>query len=141
MLTAENPSSDTYSFNGYTVECSASSLYGSSYPARYAFINTHNAWAPSKGSTNQYATIKFSIEVNVKLVKIENYIRIVSEINVDELIPKINCFKYKNDGAYLFDDQIKELTEEYDFRQEFQKGESFTRIFCNKENDEIKIVL
>ena len=41
------------------------------------------------------------------MVKIENYIRIVSEINVDELIPKINCFKYKNDGAYLFDDQIR----------------------------------
>ena len=71
----------------------------------------------------------------------ENYIWIVSEINVDELIPKINCFKYKNDGAYLFDDRIKELTEEYDFRQEFQKGESFTRIFGNKGNDEIKIVL
>ncbi len=37
----------------------------------------------------------------------ENYIWIVSEINVDEPIPKINCFKYKNDGAFLFDDRIK----------------------------------
>lgn len=37
----------------------------------------------------------------------ENYIWIVSEINVDESIPKINCFKYKNDGAFLFDDRIK----------------------------------
>lgn len=75
------------------------------------------------------------------MVKIENHIWIVSEINVDELIPKINYFKYKNDSAYLFDDRIKELTEEYDFTQEFQKCESFTRIFGNKENDEIKIVL
>lgn len=71
----------------------------------------------------------------------ENYIWIVSEINVDQPIPKIKCFKYKNDGAFLFDDRIKELTEEYDFTQEFKKGESFTRIFGNKKNDEIKVVL
>lgn len=71
----------------------------------------------------------------------ENYIWIISEINVDQPIPKIKCFKYKNDGAFLFDDRIKELTEEYDFTQEFKKGESFTRIFGNKKNDEIKVVL
>lgn len=71
----------------------------------------------------------------------ENYIWIVSEVNVDEPIPKINCFKYKNDAAFLFDNRIKELTDEYDFTQEFKKGESFTRIFGSKENDEIKVVL
>ncbi|MCH3996362.1 MAG: hypothetical protein LKE67_01890 [Lactobacillus amylovorus] len=41
----------------------------------------------------------------------------------------------------MFDDRIKELTEEYDFTQEFKKGESFTQIFGNKENDKIKVVL
>ncbi|CAM2776035.1 Putative uncharacterized protein [Lactobacillus acidophilus DSM 9126] len=75
------------------------------------------------------------------MVNMENYIWIVSEVNVDEPIPKITCFKYKNDGAFLFDKRIKELGAEYDFTQEFKKGESFTRIFGNKENDEIKVVL
>lgn len=71
----------------------------------------------------------------------ENYIWVVSEINVDEPIPKIKCFKYKNYAAFLFDTRIKALTNEYDFTQEFKKGESYTRIFGTKEKDEIKVVL
>ncbi|EEJ71890.1 hypothetical protein [Lactobacillus ultunensis] len=71
----------------------------------------------------------------------ENYIWVVSEINVDEPVPKIKCFKYKNYAAFLFDNRIKELTKQYDYTQEFKKDESFTRIFGSQENDEIKIVL
>ena len=54
----------------------------------------------------------------------ENYIWVVSEVNVDEPIPKIKCFKYKNYAAFLFDSRIKELTKEYDYTQEFKKDES-----------------
>lgn len=71
----------------------------------------------------------------------KNYIWVISDINVDEPIPQIKCFTYKNDAAHLFDNQIKELEGQYDFTQEFRKGESFTRIFGNKENNEIKVVL
>lgn len=71
----------------------------------------------------------------------ENYIWVVTEVNVDKPIPEIHCYKYKNSAAELFDGRIKELGNEYDFTQEFKKGESFTRIFGNRENDEIKVVL
>ena len=54
----------------------------------------------------------------------EKCIWLVTEINVDKPIP-----------------EIKDLSEEYDFTQEFKKGESFTRIFGNRENNEIKVVL
>lgn len=71
----------------------------------------------------------------------EKCIWLVTEINVDKPIPEIKCYKYKNAAAELFDGRIKDLSEEYDFTQEFKKGESFTRIFGNRENNEIKVVL
>lgn len=70
-----------------------------------------------------------------------DYVWLVSEIDVDEPIPKIKCFKERNFATFLFDNRIKELGDKYDFTQEFKKGESFTRIFGNRENDEIKVVL
>lgn len=71
----------------------------------------------------------------------ENYIWLVAEINVDQPVPQIKCFKYKNDAAFLFDQRIQNLQKKYDYTQEFKKDESFTRIFGNRENDEIKVIL
>lgn len=71
----------------------------------------------------------------------ENYIWVVTEVDVDKPIPVIQCYKYKNSAAALFDGRIQMLSKAYDFTQEFKKGESFTRIFGNRENDEIKVVL
>lgn len=66
---------------------------------------------------------------------------VVSEVNVEKPIPKIQCFKYQNAAAFIFDNRIKKLATEFDYTQEFKKGESFTRIFGNKENNEIKVVI
>lgn len=71
----------------------------------------------------------------------KNDIWVVSEVNVEKPIPSVKCFKYKNYAVFLFDNRIKELEEQFDYTQEFKKGESFTRIFGNRENNEIKVVL
>ena len=94
-LTAEKPSSDTYSINGYTVECKATSLYGSSYPARYAFSYGRNSWSSSRGTTNQYATIEFSQEVTVKLARVidDNESGALSEWKL----------QYSDDGTTFYD--------------------------------------
>lgn len=71
----------------------------------------------------------------------KNYVWLVTEVNVDEPIPKIESFQDRSASADLFDKQIKDLSKKYDFTQEFKKGESFTRIFGNKDTDEIKVIL
>lgn len=71
----------------------------------------------------------------------KNYIWVVAELNMEQPIPQIKCFKYQKKAEDFYHQRGDELSNAWSYSAEYKKGDTISRVFGNQESDEIQYMV